>query len=346
MPIRDSSAIGSGPPSSGACLPCVAVIIPVFNGERTIDATLASARGQTWPNIEIIVVDDGSTDNTRGIVEQHQLADSRVRLISQRNLGVAAARNRGISATSADFIAPLDADDLWAPQKITLQMEKALSGGNDVGLVYTWFARIDVVGSVIRTDHRPMFEGRILNHMCRGNFIANGSSPLIRRRTLDRVGGYDESLRARDAQGCEDLLLYLRIAEVSEFRVVPQPLTGYRLSPSNMSSDILQMFRSGELVIQEYMERLPQYSAELRLHRQEFLFWQFARAMLAKNVGAARTLARVAWSRGEAPSIVGRGCLIVAARLGHFAQRTVRQRREFAQLNEPCIACGRSVGAG
>jgi glycosyltransferase involved in cell wall biosynthesis len=318
----------------------------VYNGERTIDATLASARGQTWPNIEIIVVDDGSTDNTRGIVEQHQLADSRVRLISQRNLGVAAARNRGISAASADFIAPLDADDLWAPQKIALQLERALGGGADVGLVYTWFTRIDVVGSVIPTYHRPMFEGWVLNHMCRANFIGTASSPLIRRRALDQVGGYDASLRARQAQGCEDLLLYLRIAEIFEFRVVPQPLTGYRRSPGNMSGDVLQMFRSGDFVIQDYLERLPQYSAELRLHRQDFLFWQFARAMLAKNVGAASKLAYVAWSRGEATRTLGRGCSIVGNRLRHLARHADRQRREFVQLNEPCIACGRSEGAG
>jgi glycosyltransferase involved in cell wall biosynthesis len=310
----------------------------VFNGERTIDATLVSARAQTWPNMEIIVVDDGSTDNTRGIVQQHQLADGRVRLISQRNLGVAAARNRGISATSADFIAPLDADDVWAPRKIALQLEKAVSGGRDVGLVYTWFTRIDVAGSVICTYHRPMFEGQVLKHLCRANFIGTASSPLIKRQALDRVGGYDESLRARDAQGCEDLLLYLRIAEVSEFRVVPQPLTGYRRSPSNMSSDVLQMLRSGELIFQEYMERVPRYKAELRLHRQDLLIWQFLRAILAKNGDAAWILAREAWLRGELPSIVGRGCLVVAARLWHLAQLANRQRREFAQLSPASLA--------
>ena len=310
--------------------PCVAVVIPVFNGERTIGATLASVRQQTWPNLEIVVVDDGSTDGTRRIVEQHRQIDKRLTLLAQRNRGVAAARNHGILATSAEYVATLDADDLWAPQKVALQVDQAVNGGDAVGLVYTWFARIDAAGLVVATDHRPRFERHVLRHMCRSNFIGTGSSVLMRRRVLEQVGGYDESLRARNAQGCEDLQLYLRIAEVSEFRVVPKHLTGYRRAPGAMSSDLLQMFRSGDLVLQDWLKRCPQYAEDLRLHRQDLLLWLLGRAVLAGQPYEAMSLAKAGGTGGDGAAFVRRGCCKTATMTGRVMRRAFLPKRHFA----------------
>src|SRR5258707_6035401 len=127
----------------------VSVIVPAYNAEKTIGETLSSVGAQTYRNLEIVVVDDGSVDGTAGIVERYTRTDSRVRLIRQANMGVAAARNRGIAEARADYIAPIDADDLWESTKIDKQMQAMMGGGPRVGLVYTWYALIDCRGKVI-----------------------------------------------------------------------------------------------------------------------------------------------------------------------------------------------------
>ena len=103
----------------------VGVIVPMFNAERTIEATLESVCGQTHRALDIVVIDDGSTDASPSIVAAHADRDPRIRLVQQPNLGVAAARNLGAASTDAEFLAFIDADDLWAPSKIALQLQRA-----------------------------------------------------------------------------------------------------------------------------------------------------------------------------------------------------------------------------
>src|ERR1051325_8284367 len=101
--------------------PLVSIIVPVCNGESSIGDALASALGQSYQNVEVIVVDDGSRDRTGEIVESIARRDGRVRLVTQDNRGVAAARNRALADATGELVAPLDADDLWDPQKIERQ---------------------------------------------------------------------------------------------------------------------------------------------------------------------------------------------------------------------------------
>jgi peptidoglycan/xylan/chitin deacetylase (PgdA/CDA1 family)/protein-L-isoaspartate O-methyltransferase len=131
----------------------VSVIIPAYNAAYTIAETLQSVCWQTYANLEIIVVDDGSGDETVAIVRQHAASDARIRLLQQDNAGVAAARNAGIAAAQADYIALLDADDLWHSSKIERQMAVLLARGATVALVYTWYALIDDSGTII--GHSP-----------------------------------------------------------------------------------------------------------------------------------------------------------------------------------------------
>src|ERR1051325_8123716 len=116
--------------------PLVSIIVPVCNGESSIADALASALGQTYKTVEVIVVDDGSRDRTREIVEAIARRDGRVRLVTQDNRGVAAPRNRALADATGDLVAPLDADDLWDPQKIERQVRRMLKAGDDTGLVY------------------------------------------------------------------------------------------------------------------------------------------------------------------------------------------------------------------
>ena len=142
--------------------PLVSVIIPVYNGQEFIRDAVQSALLQTYPNLEVIVVDDGSTDSTRAIVEALAAADARVELISQANGGVARARNRGISAARGEFIAPLDADDMWAPEKIQRQVARMAEYGTETGLVYCWWVWIDVDGTVLDRSPGWRVEGHAL----------------------------------------------------------------------------------------------------------------------------------------------------------------------------------------
>ncbi|MDL2410711.1 glycosyltransferase family A protein [Rhizobium calliandrae] len=266
--------VGSDPSAT------IGVVVPMFNAERTIGATLASICRQTHQELDIIIVDDGSSDNSASIVADYAKKDRRIRIIQQSNGGVAAARNNGAAATDAEFLAFIDADDLWAPSKIALQWEALEKGGPSAGLAYCWFALIDEDSRVFSLHNRPTAEGSVLQRMCRNNFVGNGSSMLIRRCAFEKAGQFDPSLRARKAQGCEDLLICLRIAENYEFRVVPEHLVGYRMTNTNMSSDVMQMLRSCEIVLGEFRQKYPHYGTDLDAHLVEMIRWLAVRGFV------------------------------------------------------------------
>ncbi len=268
----------------------VSVIIPAFNAAATVDETLRSVRAQTHEKLEILVVDDGSKDATADIVGRHAASDDRIRLILQPNGGVARARNRGIAEASADLIAPVDADDLWAPTKIAKQLTKLDAGGEDTALIYTWFAVIDEHSRVVDATNGPIEEGDVLQRMCMGNLVGNGSSPLMRKRVVLDMGAYEPALRDRDAQGCEDLLLYFRISERYRFGVVREHLTGYRQTPMNMSSNSARMLRSWHIVAAEMRARHPEYRREVELGEFYLIWWLMGRARASGQSSAALKL--------------------------------------------------------
>ncbi len=237
--------------------PLVSVIIPAYNAAGFIRQALRSAREQTYAHLEILVVDDGSTDATPRIVQEIAARDERVRLLSQPNRGVAAARNLAIERSSGAFIAPLDADDLWFPQKIEKQMHAMTEGGPSVGMVYSWWAAVDEAGRLRDTAERWRLEGDVYEALIYRNFIGNASVPLFRRTCLEHVGGYDAQLKARGGQGCEDWDLTLRVAEHYHVRCVPAYLSGYRDVVDSMSGDCASMGTSYDLVMAGVQRRRP-----------------------------------------------------------------------------------------
>ncbi|WP_428668297.1 glycosyltransferase family 2 protein [Reyranella sp.] len=280
----------------GADEETVGVVVPMYNAERTIAATLASICAQTHRGLDIVVTNDGSTDGSAAIVEGWCRCDPRVRLVRQGNAGVAAARNTGAAATPAQFLAFVDADDIWAPTKIEYQLAALREGGPSAGLAYCWYASIDQRNRVVSFGPQPLFEGQVVRDLCEANWIGNGSSLLLRREAFERVGGYEPGLRARRAQGAEDLLMCLRVAEVAEFRVVPRYLVGYRMLPDSMSADSLQMFRSTELVLQEFLAKYPQYADELDDHLQDSRTWFAYRAGRSGRAATALLLLHEAFA--------------------------------------------------
>jgi glycosyltransferase involved in cell wall biosynthesis len=253
--------------------PLVTVVIPAYNAASTINETLTSVRAQTYRNLEVLVIDDGSDDDTAAIVSEHAIEDCRVRLINQPNSGVAAARNRGIAEARADLIAPVDADDVWASTKIEKQVD-ALKSNNQVGLVYAWSAVIDDHGNV-KGELAAEYDGVVIRGMCSGNLIGNGSSPLMLKCAILEAGGYDPGLRSADAQGCEDMLLYFRIAERYQFAVVREHLIGYRRHRKAMSRNALQMLKSYHIVTHEMRRKYPEYVDDINQGEKSFAFWLF-----------------------------------------------------------------------
>jgi glycosyltransferase involved in cell wall biosynthesis len=249
----------------------VSVIIPAHNAEPYVGAALRSACRQTHRQIEVLVVDDGSTDKTAAIVEAAARRDARVRLFRQRNLGVAAARNRAIRHARGAFIAPLDADDVWHPEKLRLQVERMQQTGPRTGLVYSWWMVMDPAGRVCIPSTAPSIEGRVCDALLRRNFLGNASIPLFRRACLDEVGLYNTRMRERGGQGCEDWDLALRVAERYDVRLVRRRLVYYRKVASSMSMDSDAMVRSHQVLVEEARGRNAAISpALLRRARSGF----------------------------------------------------------------------------
>ena len=264
--------------------PLVSVILPVRDGESFIGDTLESALGQTYRNLEVVVVDDGSRDRTQAVVDAWIERDSRVRMIAQTNRGVAHARNRAIAEARGEFIAPLDADDLWDPTKIERQVHRMIEAGDDTGLIYCWWVWVDVNGALLDCSPPWQFEGSGADIMLQVNYVGNASVPLFRRRYLDQVGGYDVTLRDRDAEGCEDLDVALKVAEQSRVAVVPQRLVAYRRLRDNMSARTDRMWRSHVFVIAGARQRRPDLAPawirrshdQFALHLAGVAFWSGA----------------------------------------------------------------------
>lgn len=212
------------PPTPITPAPTVSVIIPAWNSGRWVREAVQSALDQTAPPTEIIVVDDGSTDDT---IEQLAPLKDRIRLVRQANQGVAAARNAGVARAAGDVIAFLDADDVWAPRKLELQLA-ALAEHPELGLVgagvYDWPGQAPPSPA----PHAPIARVSWRLLVVR-NEIAT-SSIIVRREILAQVGGFDPAL-----QGPEDHDLWLRIAEAVPIGRLETPLVGYRTTPGGLS---------------------------------------------------------------------------------------------------------------
>ena len=193
------------------------VIIPVYNGAAYVADAIKSALDQTERDIEVIVVDDGSTDGT--IAAVRRFTDPRLRLIRQANAGPSAARNRGIAAAGGVWVGFLDADDSWRAGKVAAHLARAAEMP-EAGLSYSSVLVSDLTGSLIQVLHADR-EGWVLEPLLFGNFVwGGGSSAMVRRDVFDRVGGFDPNIKYG-----EDWELWLRVASAYPFAAVAEPLT-------------------------------------------------------------------------------------------------------------------------
>ena len=263
--------------------PLVSVIIPAFNAETYIRRTINSVLGQTYKRIEVLVVDDGSTDRTSEIVESIAEKDSRIFLIQQQNAGVADARNLAIQEAKGEFIANIDADDIWYPENIEKQMEQMLLAGPTVGVVYAWSVVIDENDLLTGEFLSSYMEGEVYRGLIYKYFVGNASASLIRRACFDKVGVYNAEFKKLNAQGCEDWDLHLRIAESYQFRVVPRFLIQYRQKAGSMSADFQPMARSHALILKDVSRRHPEIHP--RIYRWSFSSFHMRLAVLSARFG-------------------------------------------------------------
>lgn len=230
-------------------MPTISVIIPAYNAERTIVETIASVQQQTFSDFELIVINDGSTDQTLELL--NTVKKPLVKIFSYKNGGPAVARNRGISHSTGKFISFLDADDLWTQDKLELQLA-ALQRHPEAGVAYSWTCYMSENGKQFYTGNSVLFEGDVYAHLLVRNFLDNGSNPLICKQAIDSVKEFDPALST-----CEDWDFYLRLAARWPFVVVPKPQVIYRQSSKGLSSNIELMDKYCLIVLERAFKSAP-----------------------------------------------------------------------------------------
>ena len=243
----------------------VAVIIPAYNAQGYIAAALESVKRQTVRPAEVIVVDDGSTDTTANVA-----TDAGARVLSQRNLGPSAARNAGVAATSAPWIAFLDADDHWAADKLEAQWS-VLSRWPDSSFCITDSTIVQSDGTIVeralqldpeyQTIRRTAIAGdsvrfessSFLSAFIRSMFV-NNSSPVVNREMFLRIGGYDARYRL-----AEDYDLFIRLAGLAPAAAVERPLVEYRHHTDSLSADRLAELWSIDSLWERILETPERY---------------------------------------------------------------------------------------
>ncbi len=241
-------------------MPLISVIIPVYNGARTIRETISSVLAQSFEDLEIIVINDGSTDNTAEILAN--LPNPKIKVYSFPNAGPSASRNRGFRLSAGNYIAYLDADDLWAKDKLKKQFQ-ALQQHPAAGVAYCWTHHIDESGQFVRPGGKHQAEGNVMGHLLLNNILEHGSNPLIRRQAVAEVGGFDETLRT-----AEDWDFYIRLAARYEFVVVKKPLIYYRQSPYSCSANVARTEKDALAVLERVFKEAPPSLRHLKIQSQ------------------------------------------------------------------------------
>jgi glycosyltransferase involved in cell wall biosynthesis len=235
--------VGSGHNVLGgpAAMPRVDIIIPAYNAAHYLPAALASVVRQTFTDWRILLVDDGSEDNTAEVVApfRDQLGDKLV-YIRQPNAGLPAARNTAIRHSSAELLALLDADDVWLECRLA-ESVKRLDGAPETGLAYGLVTMIDPAGAMLSTfaGNPAHAEGRIAPHIYMRTVDLPCPTITFRRSCVEEIGMFDEGMRAT-----EDRDLWLRIALRYEVACIPLVLALYRVSPASMSADLGRMLKA------------------------------------------------------------------------------------------------------
>ena len=229
--------------------PQVSIIIPAYNSMSFLPQTLESVLHQTYTNFEVIVVNDGSQDEIEDWIST--VTDPRLKYIAQRNQGPAAARNTGIANAHGTYIAFLDADDLWHPQKLEKQAA-VLERNPEVGLVYSWVGSVDEAGNIKDKIRKSYAEGNVWQKIIEHNIIECGSNPMVRRACFEKLGVFEPQ-----TEYAQDWQMWLKIASIYQFKVIQEPLIYYRAHGENRSKKWWLMESSYQRIIEKLFDSIP-----------------------------------------------------------------------------------------
>ena len=308
--------------------PTFTVVIPLYNTERYIAETLDSVLRQTYADFEVVVIDDASTDRGPEIVRDYMSRDRRVRMVTQDNRGLAGARNSGIRNARGRYIALLDADDLWMPEKLA-RHKAHLDANPQVAVSFAPSLLIDENGASLGLAQTPKLDGIDAEHVFCRNPVGNGSAAVLRRSALDDIafnietpGGprtcwFDETFRQS-----EDIELWTRIVATTswQFAGVETPLTLYRVNSGGLSADVEKQFASWR----RFRDKLSRLAPEL-----------VAKAGSRAEAYQCRYLARRAAISGNGAVAVS---LILAGLRNHPRMLIEEPTRTILSLGFSCLA--------
>jgi glycosyltransferase involved in cell wall biosynthesis len=252
-----------------ATSPLVSVIIPSYNRSTLLPRAIKSVLDQTFSDLEVIVVDDASTDDTRQSVEN--LKDSRIRYVRHNiNKGVNAARNTGIQSALGEFVAFLDSDDEWLPEKLAKQLDRFAEVGDDVGVIYCgYLTKFQGTGEILATNI-PQIRGQVFGELLNKCFLVSGT-PLIRIRCFPE-GFFDENLH-----GCEDWDMWLRISKNYQFDFVPDILAIIYIHGTQNTASLSTMLQGRESFVMKHKDEIIQYPAVYARHMKRLgILYSFA----------------------------------------------------------------------
>lgn len=228
----------------------ISVIVTTFNRARLLEQAVTSVVCQTFRDFEILILDNNSTDETESIVRR--FGDRRLNYIRHAPLNISQARNLGLGKATGEFVAFLDDDDLWLPNKIESQLEVFERGPENLALVYGGLIRIDDAGNEL-SCHAPVLRGMILRDLLKqkDDFTGAASNPMLRKSTVVLLGGYNEQVTTG-----EDWELYLRLAEKYPIDFTSEPVVKIRCHPGPRLGDKLKEAAELEIMIVEKYKHL------------------------------------------------------------------------------------------
>ncbi|HEY6644770.1 glycosyltransferase [Povalibacter sp.] len=260
-------------------IPTVSVVIATYNSGNYLKEAIDSVLGQTISDLELLVVDDGSTDGTRDLVAR--VSDPRLTYIWQPNAGQTSAKNHGVSRARGEFIGFCDGDDYWYPNKLELQLPK-FEQSSLTGVVYSPADTIDEHGNSLGGEIAEKFSGPVTHELFLRNFVPFGTA-VVRRRCLEEVGGFDESL----AMGI-DWDLWLRISARYHFDYVPQSTYAYRIWSGQMSRNWRGRYSNAFRIMDNFLRRHPDtVSSRIRRRAYANTYSNRARARMHEHPMAA-----------------------------------------------------------
>lgn len=246
-------------------MPQISVIIPTYNRANLLSRAINSVLRQTFSDFELIVVDDSSEDNTKALVET--LKDLRIKyMCHEENRGAAAARNTGIRMSRGEYIAFLDSDDEWLPEKLEKQISKFEELHHKVGVVYSGLS-VFSNGELVRQDI-PVKSGNIYRDQLLQDYVFPTSTIMVRKECLMEIGGFDETLPAR-----QDYDLSLRLSKLYEFAFIPEPLVKIYWDSDKRVTNSQKRRLAGEIIINKIAKEIrhkPNYKQRSILSHQYF----------------------------------------------------------------------------